>query len=161
MIKPSFNPVWVIIAALIVASFIIKHLYDRNQDLNTQLSHTKTMITAQAQTITTMKAQLEKVQQLDNKLTQELHHANQQIDALERDIANGTKRVLINASCPTTVSDQPAATGVVNERTCQLNRDAQPDYFRLRRELEQTRLQISGLQDYIRALPGECIQGEP
>ncbi len=159
MIKSFFNPIWAIVIALILAGVTIKYLYDKNQELDNQLNSAKAMITAKTHTITTIKAQLEKVQQLDTKLTQELHHANQKIDVLERDLANNTKRVYVNATCPTTVPNQPAATGVVNERTCELTATARTDYLHLRRELERAKAQISGLQGYIRALPGECVQG--
>ncbi len=160
MIKPFFSRIWLFIVIFLVITLIATYyLYRQNQALHLQLEQASATIAAKIHTITTIKNQLEKVQQLDARLTQELQDANQKIDVLERDIANGTQRVYVNATCPTPVPHQPAAPGVADERTCELTGAARADYLRLRRELERTKAQISGLQGYIRALPGECVQG--
>ncbi len=148
-----------LILALLIAGKTISVLYSQNQALNTDLTNAAATIEAKDQTIETMKSQLTKVHQLDITLNQELANANQKIEDLEHDLASNSKRLFVNANCPASVPSQPTTASVVNERTCELNPNARQDYLRLRRELERSRLQITGLQRYIQTLPAECIQG--
>ncbi len=145
--------------ALLVLGKAVSYLYEQNQQLDTQLLAANISLQAKAQTITTMKTQLQKVHELDTELQQELTNANQTIENLELDLASGDKRLHINATCPAPMPNQPTTASVANATACELNQDARQDYLHLRRELERTQLQVSGLQRYIQTLPVECIQG--
>lgn len=159
MIKPSLLLLWITAIGLSFAGITIKYLYSQNQNLSTQLTYANITIETKDKTIHDIKNQLEKVHKLDHKLSKELNHANQKISALEHNIAAGTQRVFVKAGCPAPMSNQSPTASVVNERTCELNQEARQDYYRLRRALKRTNLQVTGLQHYIQALPAACVQG--
>ncbi|WP_052706174.1 lysis system i-spanin subunit Rz [Vibrio galatheae] len=148
-----------LIIALLLAGKAISYLHDEKQSLESSLEVANATIEAKESTLSEMKAQLEEVHQLDTALNKELEDAYQQIESLERDVARGAQRVFVKASCPAPMPNQPTTASVVNERACELKPAARQDYFRLRREQERSRLQITGLQRYIRSLPSACVAG--
>lgn len=82
---------------------------------------------------------------IDENRTKELNDAKNQIADLQRDVAAGTRKLRLAATCPTgTAASVADATGP------RLTDAAQRDYFRLRERIEIARSQIAGLQDYIR-----------
>ncbi len=82
---------------------------------------------------------------IDENRTRELNDAKNQISDLQRDVAAGTRKLQLAATCPTGTT-----SGVVDATGPRLTDAAQRDYFRLRERIEITRSQIAGLQDYIR-----------
>ncbi|WP_337046080.1 lysis protein [Serratia bockelmannii] len=82
---------------------------------------------------------------IDDHRTQELNDAKNQIDALQRAVTAGARKLQLAATCPT-----PSTTGVVDATGPRLTDAAERDYFRLRERIETARSQIAGLQDYIR-----------
>lgn len=85
---------------------------------------------------------------IDTHRTRELADAKSKIADLQRDVANGAKRLQLNASCK---SATVATTGSVADAfSAELTPDARQNYFRLRERIEIARSQIAGLQDYIR-----------
>lgn len=146
------------IIALLVAIKVVVHLHNKAQYLSMALANASATIEARDKTITAMKSQLKKVQQLDIQLNQELNDAKQNIESLEHDIASGNKRLRVKAHCSAPVPHQSSSASMVNAGTCELDQDARQDYIRLRRELERVQLQVSGLQRFIRALPAQCVQ---
>lgn len=83
---------------------------------------------------------------IDEHRTQELNDAKNQIDALQRAVDAGARKLQLAATCPTT----GAAAGVANATGPRLTDAAERDYFRLRERIETARSQIAGLQEYIR-----------
>jgi len=86
---------------------------------------------------------------LDKQRFQEMTDAKHEIDGLRDELAAGTKRVLIRATCPAV----PAATqpsGVDDARDPALTATARQDYLRLREQIVTTEAQLQGLQDYVR-----------
>lgn len=82
---------------------------------------------------------------IDESRTKELNDAKNQIADLQRDVAAGTRKLRLAATCPdATTASVADATGP------RLTDAAQRDYFRLRERIEIARSQIVGLQDYIR-----------
>lgn len=93
--------------------------------------------------------------ELDKQRFQEMSDAKNQIDSLRDQLAAGTKRVLVRATCPAAV---PAATGptVLDDAgNPALTANARQDYLRLREQIVTTEAQLQGLQDYIR----QIVQG--
>lgn len=82
---------------------------------------------------------------IDENRTRELNDAKNHIADLQRDVAAGTRKLRLAATCPTGVTP-----GVADATWPRLTDAAQRDYFRLRERIEIARSQIAGLQDYIR-----------
>ncbi len=104
-------------------------------------------------TINTMSAQQQSVAKIDAKYTQELSDAKQTIADLQRDVADGTKRLHVSATCSSKrVSSTNSSTGVDDATSARLTESAQRNYFILRERIETATKQIAALQDYIRAI---------
>ncbi len=87
---------------------------------------------------------------IDKQRTEELNRAQAENLRLQRDIADGRRRLLVKAICPAAVPGAAGATRLDDAGTAELAADARPDYFTLRSELIQSREMLLGLQDYIR-----------
>lgn len=87
---------------------------------------------------------------VDQKHTQELNDAKSQIDGLQRDVADGRKRLSVRATCKPAVPANSGAASVADAATAELAADAGPDYFTLLGQLALSKQMILGLQDHIR-----------
>lgn len=92
--------------------------------------------------------------ELDKQRFQEMSDAKNQIDNLRDQLAAGTKRVLVRATCPA-VQPSTGTTGVDDGAEPALTAHARQDYLRLREQIVATEAQLAGLQDYIR----QVVQG--
>ncbi|EBN7969343.1 lysis protein [Salmonella enterica] len=104
-------------------------------------------------TITDMQTRQRDVAALDARYTKELADAQNQIDALERDVAAGHRRLYVNATCSAVVRKTTATPGVDDGTGPRLNPTAERNYYTLRKRIEKARKQIDGLQSYIK---GAC-----
>jgi prophage endopeptidase len=97
------------------------------------------------------------VTQADAKVSKELSDAKAKTEVLAADLAAGSKRLRVAASCV------PAASGagVDANQGAVLDRTAESDYLALRRNLEVKEAQISGLQAIIRGLRGSPQTATP
>ncbi|HDC2548145.1 TPA: lysis protein [Salmonella enterica] len=103
------------------------------------------------ETITDMQTRQRDVAALDARYTKELADAQNQIDALERDVATGRKQLQLHARCPTVSAGKTSATSGVDDGTGpRLTPTAERNYYTLRKRIEKSRKQIDGLQGYIR-----------
>lgn len=93
--------------------------------------------------------------QLDKQRFQEMSDAKNQIDILRDQLAAGTKRVLVRATCPTAVPTATSTTSLDDGAEPALTAHARQDYLRLREQIVTTEAQLAGLQDYIR----QVVQG--
>lgn len=84
---------------------------------------------------------------IDTHRTKELADAKSKIADLQRDVASGTKRLQLNASCKS--ASATTASGMADATSARLNNSAERDYFTLRERIETASSQIAGLQDYI------------
>lgn len=90
---------------------------------------------------------------IDTRRYKELKDAKNEIADLQRAVADGTKRLRLNANCGKTSA---ASSGsVVDGGRARLTDAAERDYFTLRERIETARSQIVGLQDYVRDV---CIK---
>ncbi len=101
----------------------------------------------QQQTITNMQVRQRDVATLDAKYTGELADAKATIDQLQSDVAAGSKRLQLNATC----NKQPTTgTASMDDATSpRLTDAAERDYFTLRKRIETSGKMIAGLQQYI------------
>ncbi|EAQ8163071.1 lysis protein [Salmonella enterica] len=102
-------------------------------------------------TITDMQTRQRDVAALDARYTKELADAQNQIDALERDVAAGRRRLYVNATCSAVVRKTTATPGVDDGTGPRLNPTAERNYYTLRKRIEKARKQIDGLQSYIKS----------
>lgn len=82
---------------------------------------------------------------IDENRSRELTDAKRKIDDLQRDIADGRRRLRLSATCSTTTT-----ASLADADGPRLTDAAQRDYFTLRKRIETAHSQIAGLQDYIR-----------
>lgn len=144
----------VVLVAFLVAMFFIQK--SQINQLQQKLVTAKALAEAQQRTVTQMQQQNAKIALISETKTKELNNAKAQIEQLERDVAAGNKRLLVNARCPT-VPAKPSTASVDDERAARLTANAERAYFRLRNQHELVIKQLTGLQEYVRALPAECV----
>jgi prophage endopeptidase len=93
--------------------------------------------------------------ELDKQRFQEMSDAKNQIDTLRDQLAAGTKRVLVRATCPAAVPAAASPPGVDDAGEPALTAAARQDYLRLRDQIVTTEAQLAGLQDYVRQVVQE------
>lgn len=86
---------------------------------------------------------------LDKKNFEEMTNAKNEIEGLRDQLAAGTKRVLVRATCPAAVPEVASPSGVDDAREPELTATARQDYLRLREQIITTEAQLHGLQEYI------------
>ena len=85
----------------------------------------------------------------DRTRTEALNHELSKNADLQRDVADGLKRLPVNATC--TVA-KTSTGGVADAGTAELAADARSDYFTLRNQLALNHEMILGLQDHVRRI---------
>ncbi|WP_413493831.1 lysis protein [Morganella psychrotolerans] len=135
-----------ICGVLLIGLLFTLHLYGGLKD-NYQLLFTQ--FSEQVAINKDYKSRIQSFHELDTMYTQELTNAKTEIDSLRDAVKSGNKRVYVRAECPKTGTD--TATGMDDGRPATLARDAEPDYFHLRKQLETLEKQYLGLRDYVRA----------
>ena len=88
----------------------------------------------------------------DRIRTEALNHALSKNADLQRDVADGRKRMRLAATCSAPRPDQAGTGGVADAGTPELTADAGSDYFTLRDQLALSREMILGLQDHVRRI---------
>ena len=84
--------------------------------------------------------------------TKALNHALSEINDLRRAVDDGSKRLLVKATCNPPKPGQTGAGGVDDAGAAELTADARSDYFTLRDQLALSRQMILGLQDHVRRI---------
>ena len=84
--------------------------------------------------------------------TKALNHALSEINDLRRAVDDGSKRLLVKATCNPPKPGQTGAGGVDDAGAAELTADARSDYFTLRDQLALSREMILGLQDHVRRI---------
>ncbi|WP_256664706.1 MULTISPECIES: lysis protein [unclassified Pseudomonas] len=93
------------------------------------------------------------VSELDRKHTEEMKNALDENDRLRGDVADGRRRLRLQASCPASGGNVPIATGTAglgDGAAPRLDDSAERDYWRLRDGIAIARNQIAALQSYIK-----------
>ncbi|EEN8044886.1 lysis protein [Salmonella enterica] len=103
------------------------------------------------ETIDDMQIRQRDVAALDARYTKELADAKAENDALERDVADGRRRLYVNATCPAMPTGKSTSTARMdNAASPRLADSAKRDYFTLKERVTTMQKQLEGAQDYIR-----------
>ncbi|HBV6350817.1 TPA: lysis protein [Klebsiella pneumoniae] len=140
-----------LVLAVVALGWTADHYYGKAVDLRDKYRTAYSTTQLQAATIDDMQARQQSLAALDAKHTKELADAQNQIDALERDVADGLKQLQLHARCPSVSADKSTGTsGPDDGASPGLTDTAERDYYTLRKRIEKARKQIDGLQNYIR-----------
>ncbi|MBT9432812.1 lysis protein [Candidatus Sodalis endolongispinus] len=139
------------LAALLLASMTGAALYYRAlyQEAEQSRQRVETQAESRQAEIEQLSRQIQTIAALDLQHTRELENDKKRIAQLERDLADGRRRLQINAICPAVPTGSTAAR-MDDATRARLTDTAQRNYFTLRHRIEITEQQINGLQDYIR-----------
>ena len=86
---------------------------------------------------------------LDRRHTQEMADARAENDRLRADYVAGTRRVYVEAECPSTVPSETASSGMDDAGAAQLTGPAGHRYLDFRAAYREQRQQLMALQDYV------------
>ncbi|CNF10343.1 putative prophage endopeptidase [Yersinia rohdei] len=99
--------------------------------------------------IRTMETQRQAVAAIDIKYTKELADAKSENERLRADIANGSKRLQLNATCTKPVSKTSGPASVPDDASPRYDGEFERNYLSLRERIGIATKQIEGLQAYI------------
>ena len=135
-----------VIFALLLS--VIVYLKSRGDSLALELEVSQAEVSGLKESIEKTRLAMVARDEVDAKFTQELTDAKQENDRLRADVAAGSRRVLVRASCPS-VSTTSSSSSVDDGAEPALTADAREDYFRLRDQIVRTEKQLAGLQEYV------------
>lgn len=139
----------ILIAVLIASLFGLTYYHYRVQSLNRDVAELATVAKQQQATLDQIETQRQAVAAIDIKYTKELADAKSENERLRADIANGTKRLQLNATCTSPVSKTTGPASVPDDASARLTNAAERDYISLRERIGIATSQINGLQAYI------------
>ncbi|EOA2991866.1 lysis protein [Yersinia enterocolitica] len=139
----------ILIAVLIASLFGLTYYHYRVQSLNRDVAELSNVAKQQQATLDQIETQRQAVAAIDIKYTKELADAKSENERLRADIANGTKRLQLNATCPKPVSKTTGSASVTDDASARLTNAAERDYISLRERIGIATSQINGLQAYI------------
>lgn len=139
----------ILIAVLVASLFGLTYYQYRVQSLNRDVAELATVAKQQQATLDQIETQRQAVAAIDIKHTKELADAKSENERLRADIANGTKRLQLNATCPKPVSKTTGPASVPDDASARLTNAAERDYLSLRERIGIATSQINGLQAYI------------
>ncbi|EMQ3399825.1 lysis protein [Yersinia enterocolitica] len=139
----------ILIAVLVASLFGLTYYHYRVQSLNRDVAELATVAKQQQATLDQIETQRQAVAAIDIKHTKELADAKSENERLRADIANGTKRLQLNATCTKPMSKTTGPASVPDDASARLTDSAQRDYLSLRERIGIATSQINGLQDYI------------
>ena len=144
----------ILIAVLIASLFGLTYYHYRVQSLNRDVAELSNVAKQQQATLDQIETQRQAVAAIDIKHTKELADAKSENERLRADIASGTKRLQLNATCTNPVSKTTGPASVPDDASARLANAAERDYLSLRERIGIATTQIAGLQSYIRT---QCL----
>ncbi|EKN5943483.1 lysis protein [Yersinia enterocolitica] len=139
----------ILIAVLVASLFGLTYYHYRVQSLNRDVAELSKVAKQQQATLDQIETQRQAVAAIDIKHTKELADAKSENERLRADIANGTKRLQLNATCTKPMSKTAGPASVPDDASARLTESAQRDYISLRERIGIATSQINGLQAYI------------
>ncbi|EMO1105354.1 lysis protein, partial [Yersinia enterocolitica] len=133
----------------IASLFGLTYYHYRVQSLNRDVAELSNVAKQQQATLDQIETQRQAVAAIDIKYTKELADAKSENERLRADIANGTKRLQLNATCSKPVSKTTGPASVPDDASARLTNAAERDYISLRERIGIATSQINGLQAYI------------
>ena len=144
----------ILIAVLVASLFGLTYYHYRVQSLNRDVAELNKVAKQQQATLDQIETQRQAVAAIDIKYTKELADAKSENERLRADIASGTKRLQLNATCTKPVSKTTGPASVDDVTGPELTPAARRDYIDLRERIGIATTQIAGLQSYIRT---QCL----
>lgn len=142
----------ILIAVAVALLFGVTYYQGRVATLQRDVAEITAVANQQKKDLQLIETQRQAVAAIDIKYTKELADAKSENERLRADIANGTKRLQLNATCPKPVSKTTGPSSVDDVTGPELTPDARQNYFHLREQLVTAEKQILGLQEYIRTV---------
>lgn len=139
----------ILIAVLVASLFGLTYYHYRVQSLDRDVAEITAVANQQKKDLQLIEAQRQAVAAIDIKYTKELADAKSENERLRADVANGTKRLQLNATCPKPVSKTTGPASVTDDAGARLTDAAERDYLSLRERIGIATTQITGLQAYI------------
>ncbi|ELI8047066.1 lysis protein [Yersinia enterocolitica] len=139
----------ILIAVLVASLFGLTYYHYRVQSLNRDVAELATVAKQQQATLDQIETQRQAVAAIDIKHTKELADAKSENERLRADIASGTKRLQLNATCTSPVSKTTGPASIPDDASARLTNAAERDYISLRERIGIATSQINGLQAYI------------
>lgn len=136
-------------AALIILISILGYFQSRVTTLKRDVAEITAVANQQKKDLQLIETQRQAVAAIDIKYTKELADAKSENERLRADIANGTKRLQLNATCTKPVPKTTGPASVPDDASARLTESAQRDYISLRERIGIATSQINGLQAYI------------
>lgn len=144
----------VVVGMLAALGWAVNYYRDNAIEYKKQRDEKTRALASANATINDMQVRQRDVAALDAKYTGELADAKAAIDKLRGDVADGRRRLQLNASCKP-VPGTTSTAGMDDASGPRLTDAAERDYFSLRERIETSGKQIAGLQDYIRQ---QCLK---
>lgn len=141
-------------AALIILISILGYFQSRVTTLKRDVAEITAVANQQKKDLQLIETQRQAVAAIDIKYTKELADAKSENERLRADIASGTKRLQLNATCTNPVSKTTGPASVDDVTGPELTPAARRDYIDLRERIGIATTQIAGLQSYIRT---QCL----
>ncbi|MFA3778547.1 lysis protein [Yersinia sp. 1652 StPb PI] len=138
-----------LVAVLIASLFGLTYYHYRVQSLNRDVAELSNVAKQQQATLDQIETQRQAVAAIDIKHTKELADAKSENERLRADVANGTKRLQLNATCTKPVSKTTGPASIPDDASPRLTESAERDYLSLRERIGIATSQINGLQAYI------------
>jgi prophage endopeptidase len=144
----------VLCCLLLSGALGFSHFYQRYQQQKQSLALAEKQLALRQTVIDDMRARQRDIAALDTRYTRELSDAQLTIENLQRDVADGHKRLRLAAACEP-LSAAASAARVDDAARPRLTDAAERDYFRLRSRTALVLKQLAGLQDYVRQ---QCLK---
>ncbi|HDL6972972.1 TPA: lysis protein, partial [Yersinia enterocolitica] len=138
-----------LVAVLIASLFGLTYYHYRVQSLNRDVAELTTVAKQQQATLDQIETQRQSVAAIDIKYTKELADAKSENERLRADIANGTKRLQLNATCTKPVSKTTGPASIPDDASPRYDAEFERNYLSLRERIGIATSQINGLQAYI------------
>lgn len=132
-----------------VLQFGLTYYQGRITTLQRDVAEITAVARQQQTTLDQIEVQRQAVAAIDIKYTKELADAKSENERLRADIANGTKRLQLNATCTKPVPKATGPASIPDDASARLTNAAERDYLSLRERIGIATTQIAGLQDYI------------
>ncbi|MHA3728022.1 lysis protein [Yersinia enterocolitica] len=134
---------------LIILAGLSLHFYNEADEWHDKADAATALAQRKQDTIDMMESQRQAVAAIDIKYTKEVADAKSENDRLRADIASGTKRLQLNATCSKPVPKTTGPASVPDDASARLTNAAERDYISLRERIGIATSQINGLQAYI------------
>ncbi|ELW8194492.1 lysis protein [Yersinia enterocolitica] len=134
---------------LIILAGLSLHFYNEADEWHDKADAATALAKSKQDTIDQIETQRQAVAAIDIKYTKELADAKSENERLRADIASGTKRLQLNATCTSPVSKTTGPSSIPDDASPRYDAEFERNYLSLRERIGIATSQINGLQAYI------------